>query len=168
MFCFLKFIDIFEDSQSFSHDIIQVILDMEQNIKIYQNLVLFPGYVAFLKIVCFLSPSGFFYFICTLLPQLFLGSLDIHFGLHSSLNMYHTNFLKMFQCPISVSLFILLTVCDLFSNKITDTKSSLFSIQLLGTLYNNVMLVLQRFKYLLYFNSKFSLNLNESSFFSHS
>ena len=103
-----------------------------------------------------------------IMPQLFLGSLGIHFGLHSSLNMYHTNFLKMFQCPISVSLFILLAVCDLFSNKIANTKASLFSIQLLDTLYKNVKIVLQRFKYLLYFNSKFSLNLNESSFFSYS
>ena len=53
--------------------------------------------------------------------------------------LYCLYFLKMFQCPMS--LFILLTVCDLFSNKIRSTKSSLFSIQLLDTLYKNVMLV---------------------------
>ena len=122
---------------------------MEQNRKIYQNLVLSPGYVAVI-----------FKRLKSASTLLLVSSITYA--------LYCLYFLKMFQCPISVSLFILLTVCDLFSNKIRSTKSSLFSIQLLDTLYKNVKLVLQRFKYLLYFNSKFCLNLNESSFFSYS
>jgi hypothetical protein len=122
---------------------------MEQNRNMYQNLVLSPGYVAVI-----------FRRLKSASTLLLVSSITYA--------LYCLYFLKMFQCPISVSLFILLTVCDLFSNKIRNTKSSLFSIQLLDTLYKNVKLVLQRFKYLLYFNSKFSLNLNESSFFSYS
>ena len=122
---------------------------MEQNRKIYQNLVLSPGYVAVI-----------FKRLKSASTLLLISSITYA--------LYCLYFHEMFQCPISVSLFILLTVCDLFSNKIRSTKSSLFSIQLLDTLYKNVKLVLQRFKYLLYFNSKFSLNLNESSFFSYS
>ena len=122
---------------------------MEQNRKIYQNLVLSPGYVAVI-----------FKRLKSASTLLLVSSITYA--------LYCLYFLKMFQCPISVSLFILLTVCDLFSNKIRSTKSSLFSIQLLDTLYKNVKLVLQRFKYLLYFNSKFSLILNESSFFPYS
>ena len=95
---------------------------------------------------------------------LFFGSLDIHFRLHSPLNMQ--TFLKCSN--VQFQYHCRLTVCNLFSNKITKTKSSLFSIQLLDTLYKNVKLVLQRFKYLFYFNSIFSLNLNESSFVSYS
>ena len=122
---------------------------MEQNRNMYQDLVLSPGYVAVI-----------FRRLKSASTLLLVSSITYA--------LYCLYFLKMFQCPISVSLFILLTVCDLFSNKIRSTKSSLFSIQLLDTLYKNVKLVLQRFKYLLYFNSKFSLNLNESSFFSYS
>ena len=122
---------------------------MEQNRNMYHNLVLSPGYVAVI-----------FKRLKSASTLLLVSSITYA--------LYCLYFLKMFQCPISVSLFILLTVCDLFSNKIRNTKSSLFSIQLLDTLYKNVKLVLQRFKYLLYFNSKFSLNLNESSFFSYS
>ena len=122
---------------------------MGQNRKNYQNLVLSPGYVAVI-----------FKRLKSASTLLLVSSI--------AYALYCLYFLKMFQCPISVSLFILLDVCDLFSNKIRNTKSSFFSIQLLDTLYKNVKLVLQRFKYLLYFNSKFSLNLNESSFFSYS
>ena len=122
---------------------------MEQNRKIYQNLVLSPGYVA-----------AIFKRLKSASTLLLVSSITYA--------LYCLYFLKMFQCPISVSLFILLTVCDLFSNKIRNTKYSLFSIQLLDTLYKNVKLVLQRFKYLLHFNSNFCLNLNESSFFSYS
>ena len=122
---------------------------MEQNRKIYQNLVLSPGYVAVI-----------FKRLKSASTLLLVSSITYA--------LYCLYFLKMFQCPISVSLFILLTVCDLFSNKIRNTKYSLFSIQLLDTLYKNVKLVLQRFKCLLHFNSNFCLNLNESSFFSYS
>ena len=143
LYIFLKILTLFHMK------IIQVFLDMEQNRKIYQNLVLSPGYVAVI-----------FKRLKSASTLLLVSSITYA--------LYCLYFLNMFQCPISVSLFILLTVCDLFSNKIRNTKSSLFSIQLLDTLYKNVKLVLQRFKYLLYFNSKFSLNLNESSFFSYS
>ena len=119
---------------------------MEQNRKIYQNLVLSPGYVAVI-----------FKRLKSASTLLLVSSITYA--------LYCLYFLNMFQCPISVSLFILLTVCEVFSNKIRNTKSSLFSTQLLDTLYKKV---LQRFKYLLCFNSKFSLNLNESSFFPYS
>ena len=122
---------------------------MEQNRKIYQNLVLSPGYVAVI-----------FKRLKSASTLLLVSSITYA--------LYCLYFLKMFQCPISVSLFILLTVCDLFSNKIRNTKYSLFSIQLLDTSYKNVKLVLQRIKYLLHFNSNFCLNQNESSFFSYS
>ncbi len=42
---FFKFIDIFEDSYSFSHEHYLGFLDIKQNKQIYQNLVLFPGHV---------------------------------------------------------------------------------------------------------------------------
>ena len=112
----------------------------------YQNLVLSPGYVAVI-----------FRRLKSASTLLLVSSITYA--------LYCLYFLNMFQCPISVSLCILLTVCEVFSNKIRNTKSSLFSTQLLDTLYKKV---LQRFKYLLCFNSKFSLNLNESSFFPYS
>ena len=119
---------------------------MEQNRKIYQNLVLSPGNVAVI-----------FKRLKSASTLLLVSSITYA--------LYCLYFLNMFQCPISVSLCILLTVCEVFSNKIRNTKSSMFSKQLLDTLYKKV---LQRFKYLLCFNSKFSLNLNESSFFPYS
>ena len=45
MFFFSKFIDIFEDSYSFSYDNYLDFLNIRQNKQMYQNLVLFPGYV---------------------------------------------------------------------------------------------------------------------------
>ena len=124
---------------------------MEQNRKIYQNLVMSPGYV----VVIFETLKS---------ASTLLQVSSITYPLYCCLNWevlikfsseYHTIF---FQCSIS-------TVFDLFFTKIINKKSSLVSIQLLGTLNKSVKLVMQRFKYLLYFNSKFSLNLNESSFF---
>ena len=100
--------------------------------------------------VCFHPPSGFFHYISR--------KFRYPFWLHYSVNITQL-FFSCSNVQFQYHLFILLTVCDLFFNKITNTKFSLVSIQLLGTLYKNVKLVMQRFKYLLFFNSKFSLNL---------